>query len=231
MVFPVVTYSGESWTVKKEEWQRIGAFELWSWRRLLRVPWTARSTQSILREINPKYSLEGLILKLQYFGHLMWTDDSLEKSLMLGKIEGRRRRGHQRMSWMDGITDAMKVKLGELREVVRDREARRAAVHGIPKRRTWLGNWTTTQKPGARKRQNCLNTRQGKREGACSATQLRQTLWDPTDYDLPGSSVHGLLQARILECVAMPSSRGSYQSRDQTHIPYVSCTGRLVLYH
>ena len=122
MVFPVVMYSCESWTVKKEECQRIDTFKLWCWRRLLKVPWTARrSNQSILREINPEYSLEGLILKLklQYFGHLMRTDDSLEKSLMLGKIEGRRIRGHQRMCWLDGITNAMNMNLGKLREMLR----------------------------------------------------------------------------------------------------------------
>ena len=126
MVFPVVKYGYESWTVKKAEPQRIDAFELWCWRRLLKVPWTARrSNQSILREINPDYPLEGLMLrlKLQYSGHLMQTDDSLEKSLMLGKIEGRRRRGHQKMRWLDGITDAMNVNMGKLQELVRDREA------------------------------------------------------------------------------------------------------------
>ena len=126
MVFPVVMYGCESWTIKQVEHQRIDAFELWRWRRLLRVPWTARrSDQSILREINPEYSLEGLMLKLelQYFGHLMWTADSLEKSLKLGKIEGRRRRGHQRVRRLDGIIDAMDLNLGKFREMVRDREA------------------------------------------------------------------------------------------------------------
>ena len=126
MVFPVVTYGCESWTIKKAEHQKIDAFEQWCWRRLLRVPWTARiSNQSILREINPEYSLEGLMLKLkfQYFGHLIQTGDSLEKSLMLGKIEGRSRRGHQRMRWLDGITDIMDMNLGKLRVMVRDRGA------------------------------------------------------------------------------------------------------------
>ena len=126
MVFPVVMYGCESWTIKQVEHQRIDASELWRWRRLLRVPWTARrSDQSILREINPEYSLEGLMLKLelQYFGHLMWTADSLEKSLKLGKIEGRRRRGHQRVRRLDGIIDAMDLNLGKFREMVRDREA------------------------------------------------------------------------------------------------------------
>ena len=126
MVFPVVTYDCESWTIKKAERQRIDAFKLWCWRRLLRVPWTARrSNQSILGEINPEYSLEGLMLKLklQYCGHLMQTDDSLEKSLMLGKIEGRRKRGHQRMRWLDSITDATNMNLDKLQEMVRNREA------------------------------------------------------------------------------------------------------------
>ena len=144
MVFPVVMYGCENWTITKAEHQRIDAFELWCWRRLLRVPWTARSNQSILKKINLKYSLEELKVRLQYFGHLMQRAESLEKTLMLVKIEGRRRRGQQRMRWLDGIIDSISMNLSKLQEMMKDREARYAAGHGVTKSQTQPSNWTTT---------------------------------------------------------------------------------------
>ena len=198
MVFPVGLYGYESWTIKKAECWRTDAFELWCWRILLRVPWAARrSNQSILKEISPEYSLEELMLKLQYFGHLMWRADSLEKTLMLGKIEDRRRKGQQRMRWLVSITDSVDMNLSKLWEIVEDRGAWRAAEHGVAKSQTWLSDWTIKQEVRQGSMWNdastdhcacCFFTWTMKTHSDLEMCLLRQ--WHPTPVLLPGKS-HG----------------------------------------
>ena len=243
-------YRCESWNMMKVEHQRINAFELWCWRRHLRVLWTARrSNQSFLKEISPEYSLEGLLLKLkfQYFGHLMQRADSLEKILMLGKIEGKRRRGQQRMRWLDSITDSMDMNFSKLQETVSHREAWHATVYGVTKSQTWLSDWTTHMwylqclelcfpNPGLKIGANPISSDLQQNEKwtiimdwivalpniyACMCAKSLQsypTLCDLVDCSPPDSSVHRILQARIAECVAMLSSRGSSWPRDQTRV-------------